>query len=448
MALPANRHSDASPESVTPPKTKKEEKTTMKVSGIIAEYNPFHNGHKYQLMEAKKETHADYLIIAMSGDFLQRGVPAMLDKYARARMALDAGADLVLEIPVRWASASAEYFGAAGVSLLAKTGVVQTVCYGCESVEPALARALSFALAEESDEFSAVLREQLKQGLSYPAARCEAASRVLPGFDESAVRTFLASPNNILALEYEKAIARWNAQNGGALAGHAIRRIGEGYHSTSLEGPFASATAIRQHLLATKSAGTDGALHGHVPAFTRELLEEAAKEHLLLGPDDFSEVLYARLWSLREDGYGDFADCGADLSHRIARKLDSFICFTQFAELLKSRDLTYTRVCRALLHILLGIHQNDYNLLWEDGGIPYLRVLGFRKESAPLLSAIKKEASAPLVTKAADASQILSPDAMLLFEQDIRCAGLYRGIAAMRCGRQLPNEYTQGIILQ
>ena len=120
----------------------------MKVAGVIAEYNPFHNGHKYQLEQIRQKTKADYIIVAMSGDFLQRGVPALTDKYTRARMALSAGADLVLELPAVWAASSAEYFAAGGVALLGKTGVVDHLCYGCETVDTDLFHAIVSVLFE------------------------------------------------------------------------------------------------------------------------------------------------------------------------------------------------------------------------------------------------------------------------------------------------------------
>jgi predicted nucleotidyltransferase len=412
----------------------------MKTTGIIAEYNPFHNGHAYQLATAKKETGADYLIIAMSGDFLQRGVPAMLDKYERTKMALSEGADLVLELPVQGATASAEYFGQAGISLLAKTGVVSTVCYGCENADPELVSALCRVLSDESPRFSDTVKTLIKKGLSYPEARSEAAGLVLSAdnkFDRDEVKKFLISPNNILALEYEKAILQWNDKHPeNELKGHAILRIGEGYHSTETGNGFASATAIRA-LLTGESCATPAPekikkIRAHVPENVCDILCKSAENKRLITPDDFSEVLFARLWSLRETGYEGFADCSADLSYRIAKNLDKFVSFSQFAELIKSRNLTYTRVCRALLHIMLDIKKSGCE-------IPYLRVLGFKKGSEALLTAIKKEAAAPLITKAADASEILS--------DDMRCADLYRTVVQMRSGISLPNEYTQGLVI-
>jgi predicted nucleotidyltransferase len=425
----------------------------MKVSGIIAEYNPFHNGHAYQLEKAKKETGADYLIIAMSGDFLQRGVPAMLDKYERTKMALLSGADLVLELPVQSASASAEYFASAGISLLAETGVVSTVCYGCEDEKKELVQALCGVLSAESEVFSDTVKKLLKKGLSYPEARSEAVCLVLSSdnnFDEKEVRDFLNSPNNILALEYEKAISQLNRSgSGNRLAGHAILRKGEGYHSTRTENGFASATAIRALLtgksccdygIAGQAVSTPDMIRSHVPSKVCDILCEAAGNNRLITPDDFSEVLFSRLWALRETGYEKFADCGTDLSFRIVKNLDKFLSFSQFAELVKSRNLTYTRVCRALLHIMLGIKRSGCE-------VPYLRVLGFKKGSEALLSAIKKEASAPLITKAADASGILSDEALKLLNLDMRCADLYRTVVQMRSGIILPNEYTQGLVI-
>ena len=165
----------------------------MKVAGVIAEYNPFHNGHKYQLEQIRQKTKADYIIVAMSGDFLQRGVPALTDKYTRARMALSAGADLILELPAVWATSSAEYFAAGGVALLGKTGVVDHLCYGCETVDTDLFHAIVSVLSENlsvtpsagSGKFQKYLSSLLKSGASFPAARSQAVAACLPDIAES-----------------------------------------------------------------------------------------------------------------------------------------------------------------------------------------------------------------------------------------------------------------------
>ena len=185
----------------------------MKTAGIIAEYNPFHNGHQYQIETVRHLTGADFVIVAMSGDFLQRGVPAIADKYTRTRMALLGGADLVLELPAVWATASAEYFAAGGVQLLGKTGVVDTLCYGCETPEKELMQAIVEVLSKNASDYQMLVSYDMKQGNPFPVARSHALCSLLPSFSSDAVSSFLASPNNILALEYEKAIARWNSIN-------------------------------------------------------------------------------------------------------------------------------------------------------------------------------------------------------------------------------------------
>lgn len=423
----------------------------MKTAGIIAEYNPLHNGHAYQLAQVKKETGADYVIVAMSGDFLQRGTPAIADKYTRTQMALAAGADLVLEIPARFATSSAEYFANAGILLLGETGVVDTVCYGCECVQPQLVHTLLAPLLDHDPAYEAQLAKLLRSGAPYPLARQEALCKVLPDESGDQIRRFLSSPNNILSLEYEKAMAQWNAAHERPLKGHAMQRIGSGYHDTSLGAAFPSATAIRERLLPLLSRDSHADIASDVwhemcsylPPATLTLLRNAAADSRLLCTDDFSGVLYAALLAHRSEGYAAFADCPDALSNRIADHLNSFISFTQFAGLLKTKELTFTRIQRVLSHIMLGFATEDF----RGRTIPYIRVLGFAKSAEPLLSAVSKKASPPLLTRVADASRLLSDDAMNALQKDLYAADLYRGICSIKSGQRLHNEYTQPLVV-
>lgn len=445
----------------------------MKVAGIIAEYNPFHNGHQYQIEQIRKKTDADHVIVIMSGDFLERGVPAITDKYTRAQMALSCGADLVLELPSLWSTASAERFASAGVHLLASTGVVDMICYGAEQPDSALMQRIVHLLAEagstadtsividffpshskndctETATYNRKVIALQKQGFTYPAARARALSECLTGVGEATVLNFLSTPNNILALEYEKAIARWNTAHTRKIQGYGIQRIGGGYHDETVHAQYSSATAIRRLLLGEASAADsswteDSTLQTQVPAFVYEQLVKSASCDSLMDTDDLSAALYARLWTYRNVGYTQFADCSTELSNKIANQLDQFTSFTGFATLLKTREVTYTRVCRVLLHILLDIRQDDYSVYTPDNA--YLRVLGFRRDATELLSAIKKEASLPLVTKMADASSILSEKANRLLARDIATADLYRSVLAIRTGQTPRNEFTQPIVI-
>ena len=214
----------------------------MKVVGIIAEYNPFHNGHKYQIDRIRKETNADYIIIAMSGNFLQRGVPALCDKQSRAKMALSCGADLVIEIPTLWATASAEYFARGGVSLLASTGVVTHICFGAESDDLDSLLEISSILKEEPDIYRDVLSNSIRSGNTFPIARKNALIAALPHIPTEKLDELLDNPNNILALEYLKAMPNH-------IQPILIPRKGAGYHDTEIDTELPSATAIRKAIL-------------------------------------------------------------------------------------------------------------------------------------------------------------------------------------------------------
>ena len=242
----------------------------MKTAGIIAEYNPFHKGHEYQIRYTKEKLKADYVIVAMSGDYVQRGTPALISKHTRTEMALRCGADLVLEMPVSISTASAEAFAMGGVSLLDSLGIVDILCFGSESGEISALKELAEILVEEPEEYKKLLKSFLSEGLTFPAARSQALTeyfknpRNFSGDDFDGVLTpllnevtqILNTPNNILGIEYCKALLRLNSQ----IRPVTIRREGMGYHETTVpEGDlvssspdlqsstdfFASATAIR-----------------------------------------------------------------------------------------------------------------------------------------------------------------------------------------------------------
>ena len=433
----------------------------MKIAGIIAEYNPFHNGHAYQIKTLRQETGADYVIAVISGDFIQRGEPAIMDKYARARMALINGVDLVIELPVLFSCASAEYFAAAGVALLTGLGCVDMLCFGAET--DCLARLTKIAelFTAQPEGFRTALRAGLKRGLSFPQARaaaladyCFKQAARLPGISRSELEELLASPNNILAIEYLKAIKQLSSP----LAPYVIKRQGGAYHDGDINQTYASASAIRRLLLAsspglpspTAHAAQNGglsdltpdmALCGAMPANVLSLLTEYASENPLLKADDFSRPLGYRL--LAGDDLTRYADCAPELVSRVQKNLFSYQSFTDFCSLCKSRDITYSRVSRALLHVLLGHTEADYRRYKAIGYAPYARILGLRRENfdetkksgtstATLLHTIKKSASLPLISKLADAPKLLSPLAMQLLEKDIFAAHLYEQTKYMR----------------
>lgn len=412
----------------------------MKVVGIIAEYNPFHNGHKYQIDQIREKTNADYIIVAMSGNFLQRGVPALCDKHSRAKMALECGADLVFELPVLWATASAEYFASGGVRLLENTGVVTHLGFGAETNDLDGLLQVSSILKEEPDVYRSVLANSIRSGNPFPAARKNALVTTLPLFPSKKLDELLDSPNNILALEYLKALPD-------TITPVLIPREGASYHDTDIHSALPSASAIREAVFASKDNRDLSLIEAALPKEVYNVLLPLIEKNSLLQMDDFSEMLAYSLFSLEHIGFGAYADCTPDISNKIIKNLRKFVSAENFTQLLKSKELTYTRLSRILLHILLNIKQTDYSIGKAIGYTPYLRVLGFREEAKPLLSQIKKSASIPIVTKVADVDSVLDYETRKIFEKDLFASNLYYQILARKSGTEPLNDFTNKIVI-
>ena len=415
----------------------------MNITGIIAEYNPFHKGHLYQIEQVKRNG-ADYVIIIMSGNFLQRGTPAILDKRTRTRMALSCGADLVIELPAVFATASAQYFARGGVSILDKLGCVDTISFGCESDDIGMIQTLSSYLSEEPENYKEKLQSYLRDGNSFPKAREITLAECISA--EAAV--FASSPNNILALEYCIALQERNS----SMSILPIKREGGGYHDTGLDkSVFASATAIRE--LLEKTIGNENTcnnrllsteLKDHLPEAVYSIL--AKKENKYITQNDFSSLLHYKLLTEDNSSFAKYADVAEDLSDKIHKNLRHYSDYTGFCELLKSKELTYSRINRALTHILLNITQEMYEDAKTNDYAGYARILGFRKESAPLLSELGKKTTIPLISKLADAPKTLNEHGLQTLEHDILCSHVYESIVATKTGITLKNEYQREII--
>lgn len=404
----------------------------MKIAGLITEYNPFHNGHLYHIQKTKELTDADYLIVIMSGDFVQRGGPAILPKDVRTQMALQCGASLVLELPVRYATGSAEFFAFGAVSLLDALGCVDFLCFGSECGEIEKLLSLAQFLLEEPASFKEALQASLKSGLSYPAARKKAALQTL---NDQALCNILNEPNNILGIEYLKALKRRKSP----IRPLTIQRQGAHYHDAVPHETFSSASAIRKLFL---SQGEDAlsTLVGHVPETVHLLCKEAYNIRFPVCSNDFSLLLKYRLLQETADSLVHWQDISSPLANRIIRCRDQFQNWEQFCELLKTKELTYTRISRALLHVCLEIPD-------PDKSVPplYARILGFQKSATPLFSLLKKESRIPLITKLASAA-LTSKAAEDMIQEDVHSANLYESVVTDKFQRPFHNEYRQSII--
>lgn len=411
----------------------------MKTVGIIAEYNPFHNGHAYQIAMAKKMTGADYCIVVMSGNFVQRGIPAIMDKYLRTQSALKNGADLVLELPVYYATSSAEYFASGAVALLDKLGVTDTLCFGSECGDIEILSALSEALLTETPEFKQILKRQMKSGASYPQARNHALSVTAPHL--TGALSVLQSPNNILGLEYIKALKKRQSR----IQPYTMNRLGADYHTASLEASYSSALAIRESIRQRKDIRY---IQDQVPSTVYDLMEKAFGHTFPILPDDLSTLLPYKLLLEQTDSYSSYLDIDAPFSDRLSRMLFSYTDHASFCDQLKTKNMTYTRVSRNLLHILLNIYQKDMDSFCKEDYIYYARLLGFKKEAEPLLSSIKELSKIPLLSKLADADSVLQQkNGLKMLAADIRAAHIYSLLTQQKFGGALQNEYCEQIIV-
>ena len=403
----------------------------MKIVGLITEYNPFHAGHLYHMQQARELTGADYCVVLMSGSFVQRGEPAIFDKYLRTKTALLAGADLVLEIPAAFSTASAHEFAAYGVALLSAIGV-DAVVFGSECGQIEILKQAAYALNHESAEFQERLRKGLKAGLTYPQARAKALEM------EDTWASVLSSPNNILGIEYLRAAEDLHSP----MEFYTISRKGSGYHEDTLaDANFPSASAIRGIIRNSLSKDKDllDILASHLPAVTHPAYTGAVPVFV----DDFSELLNAAV--LQMQATFSIADLSPELAARLAKPPYCPLSFEERIQALKTRQLTYTRVSRALLHLVLGMREEDISRWKDEGYALYARILGFRRQSSPLLSCLHKKSSIPLITKMADAAQSLAPSALALLEQEVYASHLYQTVRIKR-GGVFQNEYTEGLV--
>ncbi len=366
----------------------------MKICGIICEYNPFHNGHLYQLSEARKRSGADVLLCLMSGNFVQRGEAALCDKFTRAKHAVLAGADVVIELPTIFATSNAELFAKGAISILSSIPAVKSLCFGAENADAAVFLQAARLLNNEPKEVSDKIKRYTAEGMGYAKARAQAWSGLLP--DE-----ILSSPNNILGLEYTRAILAKNAP----IEILPIKRVGGGYHDTALDKTFSSATAIRTAL----QNGED--FSAFLPSFVCKDLPKQMESRL--------ETLkkYALLTRSAQE-IANVCDCTEGLENALkkaAEKCDSL------EDSLTSPRYTSARIRRIALQNLLQI---DEDFIRKCLSHPlYLRILAIKKERTEILSALS-QATMPTIVRAHD-ENVLDELSDACFQKDLYTERIY-----------------------
>lgn len=414
----------------------------MKAVGLVTEYNPFHNGHLYHLNKAMELTGADISVAVMSGDFVQRGEPAVLDKYTRASMALNSGVNLVIELPVNYAVSSAESFAAGALKVLDYIKA-DSIAFGSESGDIERLSKLAYILCDNEDMLYKKISKCTANGISYAAARQKTVEK-LTDKDTAAI---LTSSNNILAVEYLKAIIK----NNYAIKPYTIKRQGDSYNDTDIMSDYASATALRGNLKADN-------ISKYIPVKAGLILSSNTN---YIYPDDITEALFTRLLDILFASSYDknvfienvmkYPDVNKEIAGRLYKSAMDMITrtvphgagskdneafsFGSLCEHIKTKEVPLSRIKRALVRITLGL---DKKHMEKYSNEPYIRVLGFDKKGQEYLSYIRKTVEVPLITKTADYKEMLL--------DDIHAANIYNMIAAGKYGVKELGDYVKNPI--
>lgn len=348
----------------------------MRACGIIAEYNPFHNGHKYHIDQTRKLLNAP-VVAVMSGNFVQRGEPAIIDKFTRAKCAATNGIDLVLELPVVFAVSSAEHFAAGAIQLLSSLGIIDDICCGAENE-----LILDSEQAVRSID-SERLKTAMKSGISYATA----AAKIAPLPNK-------ITPNNILALEYQRAITKYACK----IKLHTIKRIDNNYNDTLLAKGISSATALRQEL--NKTNGDISKIITQIPATCTAEAEEYFKNHSLCRLEDYWQIIAHKLRTLSSSELVQRLDWKEGLENRFLKSAFISNSISELLAKIKSKRYTYTRLQRLLIHLLLNIDRNDLDL-FRTLGPQYIRPLAWNATGEKLLKHIAKNSQLPIITSIA-----------------------------------------------
>ncbi len=388
--------------------------------GIVAEFNPFHNGHKY-LIDTIKNNGENTVAVVMSESFVQRGECACVSPYARTEMALQCGADLVLSLPVPYATASAERFALGGLSVLGGLGCVDALAFGAECGNAEMLKKCADILV--SSEFSVALEKYLNAGVSFPVARQKAVE------EESSkeMAGILSSPNNILGVEYIKAINKLGLN----MDVNPITRKGVDHDSEEVNGEFCSASAIREILEAGENFSR------FLPKDSYDILVHEINKNK--APAKYSKLETAILYKLRSMTIDDFKvlpDVSEGLEYRLFDAVKTSSYLEEILEKVKTKRYTHSRIRRIIICAFLGIKKEDVL-----APVPFIRVLGFNEKGAQLLKKAKGTASLPIVTKPSEINA-LGEDAKRVFELECFARDVFSLTLPVRdiCGKEMTDK--------
>lgn len=385
------------------------------VLGIVAEYNPFHNGHLYHFLKSKEKANADQVIAVIGGNFTQRGEASLVDKWTKAEMAIANGVDLVLELPTLYSVSSAENFADGAIKILNSLKIVDTISFGAEIEDLNKLNIVANTLYQEPKEYKDFFANSLKSGKSFPKAREEAVVKYLKDKNYSLL---LSSPNNILAIEYLKALKKHSSK----INPICIKRKDAGHLSLEYNGQIASATAIRELVARGKMKDVKTFT---TPASYTILEEEIKKYHYVQNMAAYEQIIIYNLRNMSLEQIADLPDVSEGLENLIKKAANSCNTIDEFINIVTSKRYTSTRIRRILLYSLLKITKKDIAVSKKVN--PYIRVLGFNESGKHLLSKISKESpKLQIITSVKKFENInLNKNLKLMLDKDIFATNVY-----------------------
>jgi len=357
------------------------------ITGIITEYNPFHKGHEYHLQNAKSDTNANGIVCVMSGNFMQRGIPGIIDKWKRAEMAIKNGVDLVLELPTVYSLSSAEHFAFGSVSLLNSLGIVDNLYFGSEEGRIDILESIAKILVSEPLEYKNILKSNLNLGLPFHLSRANAINKYLNSND---VLNVLSNSNNILGIEYIKALITLQSQ----ITPKTLKREGASYNDNDLSSSYSSATSIRKHL----KENSLNELIDVLPKASYDILcDLSSSNYSFIFEDDMFKYIKYKLFT-NEKSLLNLPDISEGLENKILKEVLNSNSLNELILNSKSKRYTYTRINRILAQSFLNLEEFDL-LNLSKMIVPYARVLGFNSIGRNMLKDIKSKGSIDIITK-------------------------------------------------
>ena len=388
----------------------------MKTLGIVSEYNPFHNGHQYHIQAARQEFGAENIVCIMSGSFMQRGEPAMFDKWSRAKMALQNGADLVIELPFVYSCQPAEIFSFGAMNILNNLGIIDGICFGSELGSAAALTEIAALLINEPEEFSQLVKLHLKSGSTYPRSVSLALGDYYRG-NEAIHPDIWENPNNILGIEYIKSIMQLKSP----MVPYTIKRFGNQYNDMEITQSIASATAVRHEL---KSFGMSERLQTALPKASFDIIKANIENKGPVLMEDYSDMLLYKLRTMTAEQISEYISISEGLEYRIKKAADQAGCMNELIEGIKTKRYTRAFIQRMLCHILIDLKWEKTIAFKQLGTPSYCRVLGFNDKGKLLLRNIADTSQFPVINKVAS---FQTEDSVLsdVFEYDIRSTDIY-----------------------